>query len=381
MGEDHGMRARELRLRRTLRRLVMLALATPAPGVAACRLAESTEPPADASGELRPVHDAEISDAGDGGMKMEMEASDPCAPFSVDGAAFGEAPDACAVYRVLPCGLPDATQLTGCFPDLLTCAESCGGGFLLYCQLAPGTCDDAGVVPDAESVLECISCTVGGGRRPRGLRPSRALRRTPVGDYFAAVAHLESASVRAFRDLERWLGAFAAPTRLRSAASRAAADERRHARAVARLARRFGASPPRPRAAPSPSPSLFELIEDDVIEGCVGETFGALVATWQAERAGDPRVRRTMQAIARDETRHAALAWEIWRWGARLLEPADRIRLRQALDDALAALEQRVAVAVPEAVQRVAGHPSPDAARRLVHGLSRALHDEAARAS
>ncbi len=115
-----------------------------------------------------------------------------------------------------------------------------------------------------------------------------------------------------------------------------------------------------------------------MVEGCVGETFGALLATWQAERAGDARVRRTMRAFARDETRHAALAWEILIWGAERLDAGERDRLARTLTRALGALERQVRIAVPEAVQRVAGHPSPDAARRLVRALASLVTREAA---
>jgi hypothetical protein len=364
-----------------LRRIVLLALAVPAPGVAACRVVEGRDPPSDAAADRGPEGDAgpEDADAGtDADVAPPDAGTDSCEPFFIDGSVYDEPPDACVVFRQLPCGVPADAQVSDCYPDLPLCGASCGGGFLLYCLLAPGTCGDGGIVPDAAVVLECISCTAGGGRRPRGLCAPLVSRRAPLGDYFAAMAHLESASVRAFRDLERWLVAEGAPPHLAGAARRAAGDERRHARAVAGLARRFGGAPPRPRVARRAWPTLFEVLEDDVVEGLVGETFGALLATWQAERAGDARVRRTMRAIARDETRHAALAWEILIWGAARLGPDERDQLQRALAGALTALERRVSTAVPEAVQRVSGHPAPEAARRLVHGLASLVHREAA---
>ena len=59
-------------------------------------------------------------------------------------------------------------------------------------------------------------------------------------------------------------------------------------------------------------------------EGCVRETFGALIAMHQAERAGDPIIRRAMRRIAEEETRHAELAWEVASWSAS--NPARRKR-------------------------------------------------------
>jgi P-aminobenzoate N-oxygenase AurF len=384
-----GMRARELRLGRAFRRIVTLALAA-APCAAACHAATDTAP-RDASVDHEPDEDAAAPDAdAPDADAADTEAADAdaasadaasCALDWLDAAEFEDG-DACSNFRLLPCGIPDsAPPGLGCLPELSTCAEACdGGGFLYYCQLAPTTCDDGGMIPGAEVVIECVHCDVGAGRRPRGLcSPGRA-RAESAGDHFASMAHLESASVRAFGDLERSLVALGAPPRLAAAARRAACDERRHARAVARLARRFGSSPPRPRVHRRPPPTIFDLLEDGVVEGCVGETFGALLLTWQAEHAEGPRVRRTLRAIARDETRHAALAWEIWRWGAGLVGPAERRTLRRTLDRALAALERRALAVASPAVQRVAGVPPPEAARSLVRELARLAREEATRA-
>jgi hypothetical protein len=60
----------------------------------------------------------------------------------------------------------------------------------------------------------------------------------------AEAAWLEAASVDAFRVLRLELRAHSAPRRLLRAASRAARDERRHARAAGALARRFDVTVP-----------------------------------------------------------------------------------------------------------------------------------------
>src|SRR5262249_52115440 len=153
-----------------------------------------------------------------------------------DASAFDDGAAGCSDFWVLPCGVAPESLLSGCFPMGSVCKLGCGDGGLYYCQLAPVTCTSTGeLVPDAESVVECVRCAVGGGRRPLGLRAARTPRSNPVGDYFASMAHLESASVRAFRDLERWLVALGAPPSLSRAARRAQHDERRHARAAARI--------------------------------------------------------------------------------------------------------------------------------------------------
>jgi hypothetical protein len=76
-----------------------------------------------------------------------------------------------------------------------------------------------------------------------------------------------------------------------------------------KLARRAGGHVPGVQVQALHVRSLEEMALENVVEGCVRETFGAVVAMIQAERAGDARVRRAMRRIARDETRHAELSW------------------------------------------------------------------------
>src|SRR5436305_808711 len=77
--------------------------------------------------------------------------------------------------------------------------------------------------------------------------------------------------------------------------------EVRHARATARLARRFGGRYVRPTVEAVGERTLEAIALENAVEGCVGESFGALVATWQSENATDAAVRDAFQAIAADE--------------------------------------------------------------------------------
>jgi rubrerythrin len=308
-------------------------------------------------------------DAGD-------DIADACGTVVIDGAFIEGTSDGCVSFASLPCGLPPTAELQGCFVDLRTCERPCQNGYFLFCKLAPVSCDDAGDVLDAATIVECISCQGITGRRPLGLVACRPSARNPVGDYFASMAHLESASVRAFVDLAGWLDALGAPARLSRRSRSFADDERRHARAAARLARRFGGAPSPVRVRRVPTPTLARLLEDDAIEGCVKETFGALLATWQAARAGDPRVQRTMRRIAADETRHAALAWEILDWGLPRLPAPERRRVGRALAAAVAALEKREPAPQDPTVRSVAGHPSAEDERRLGRELVRLVTRE-----
>lgn len=281
---------------------------------------------------LAACHDDPVaSDASTDVDAPDGDLSGACAPQPFDASDDTEVD--CSTFVTLPCGLPAKASVSECYPDLATCAAACQTNLLFYCVVTSSACTlDAGML-DAATTLECVSC-LGGGRRPRGLVETNAKAR------FARLAHMEAASVRAFADLERSLAAFGAPARLVRGARRAREDERRHARAMTRIAKRFGASRPRVRVRAVKAPSLAELLVDDAIEGCANETFGALLLACDAKRSPDARIRRTLARIARDEASHAALAWEILRWGLPRVSRADRTRTLRALDDAWTALER-----------------------------------------
>ncbi len=373
-------------LRRSFQRIVLATMA----GTAGCHGGASDRE--DGGGDHDAAtgpRDASIRDGSGGGdatTASGAEAGDAtCSSPQIDGASIQETqPDGCTVYPVfhaLSCGPPPASALEGCFVNLDTCVPIChdspDAAPFLYCQLAPVSCDDAGNVLDAEAIVECVFCNGITGRRPLGLAELQPADGSPLGRYFASMAHLESASVRAFRDLEAWLALHRAPRRLRIAARRSAADERRHAGAAARLALRFGGKVSRPEVRAVRLPSVLELVEDDAVEGCVKETFGALLATWQAAHAGDARLRRTLRGIAADETRHAALAWDVLAWGAEKLDRAGRRRVARAMAHALADVERTADSPVHASIRLVAGYPPPVVARALSRALRKTLRPRA----
>lgn len=280
----------------------------------------------------------------------------------------------CAWSVALPCGLPDSSMPPyQCYPDLATCASVCGTTSLFYCVVAPASCVDGDVLP-APTDVECVSCA-GGGRRPRGLVPLAPEGTSALGRHFAAAAYVEAASIRAFEDVARALVRFGAPRRLVVAARRAARDEARHARAMTRVARRFGGRPRRVEVAPAPEVELPAWLLDNAVEGCAREAFGAVVAAWQAERAPDAGLRAAMRGIARDEACHAALAWAIFAWGVPHLQPVVLARVRAALSDAVLALRD-APLATSAAARRGAGLPSPREQRVLGSAFAEAVRHE-----
>jgi hypothetical protein len=129
-------------------------------------------------------------------------------------------------------------------------------------------------------------------------RPVRSL-----GDFFAASAEAEAASIDGFEILAAELSAHGAPRRLLRACRKAASDERRHASVMTGIAATHGA---RPRPTPvvrGPVRSLEAVALENAVVGCVVETFAALVAQWQAEHATDGAIAETMKSIARSRWR------------------------------------------------------------------------------
>jgi hypothetical protein len=108
----------------------------------------------------------------------------------------------------------------------------------------------------------------------------------------------------------------------------------------------------------TPARSLLEVARENAAEGCVRETFGALVATWQARTAADPLVRATMAGIAVDESRHAALSWAIDGWARSRLGAAGGRELDEARAEARMELRATAGAPVDPALVREAGLPS-----------------------
>jgi rubrerythrin len=119
------------------------------------------------------------------------------------------------------------------------------------------------------------------------------------------------------------LGALGAPLSLLASTSRALSDEVEHARLAFELCAKLGFEAPLGSFADAVAPlapqgaSLSdvrrELLVDTVIGGCLGETRSAVHALERAaETTGD--VRSFFERIAKDEARHAALAFETLAW-------------------------------------------------------------------
>jgi hypothetical protein len=216
------------------------------------------------------------------------------------------------------------------------------------------------------------------GRMPERLRPRSVVQLSAVAGFFATSAHLEAASVDAFCILHAELVAHGAPASLRRAALRAAEDEVRHARMTGALARRFGGTVEAAVVERGPVRSLFAIALENALEGCVRETWGALLAAWQAEHAESASVRAAMGSIAKDEARHALLGWKIAAWAEGNLSQDEIRRIRDARARAMDELVVGLAIEPDESLVREAGLPRAKDAVALARSLFAELDDRLA---
>jgi hypothetical protein len=193
-----------------------------------------------------------------------------------------------------------------------------------------------------------------------------------VGSYLASLAFEEQASIVAFERMRAELEAMGAPSDLVAGAGRAARDEVRHARVMTGVAVARGGVVPSLRMRPVRARRPAAIAAENAAEGCVRETYGALVLRWQAAHAGDARLAKTFERIAADEARDAALSWALARRIEPKLGPRDRRRVARARARALHELRETAAHSERSLV-RTLGLPRVAEAHCLIDALAREL--------
>lgn len=206
------------------------------------------------------------------------------------------------------------------------------------------------------------------GRRPEGFHDAQPNEDAP-GGRLAEMAELESAAVGAFDRLARELSALGAPTSLVERARAARRDEIRHAKVVRHLARARGATVRSARNRRLPVRSALDVALENAVEGCVFETFGAAVATLQAERAEAADVREAFARIAADERAHAALAWDVDAFLSTKLDAGARDVVAAAKANARAKLRASSVEGCASA-RRTLGLPTADEHRALAQAIA-----------
>lgn len=214
-----------------------------------------------------------------------------------------------------------------------------------------------------EQVLETKKTQICAGRRPL---PDTVVETARTSTWCSAVARLEALSVIAFVQMRRELIALSAPRALVARVTAAIDDELRHAQLMGDLAASRGGVRPRVVGCAGALRGALALAEDNIVEGCVREAWGALVATWQGVNARTPELRALFAAIAEDETEHAALSFDVRRWLSTQLDDDTNAMLEQRRRQALDALAHEVGDDDLGADDADLGLPSPVERRALL---------------
>eukprot|EP01065_Artemidia_motanka_P037688 TRINITY_DN464_c0_g1_i9.p1 TRINITY_DN464_c0_g1~~TRINITY_DN464_c0_g1_i9.p1 ORF type:complete len:440 (+),score=117.24 TRINITY_DN464_c0_g1_i9:69-1388(+) len=146
----------------------------------------------------------------------------------------------------------------------------------------------------------------------------------------------EQSSVASFAALTLRLMANAAPPPLLDAALQAGRDEIRHADICISVASKLGLSTEAtkqvlPEHKLSVTGGAAELASRAFNEGAVGETIAAVCAGLAAEATEVPFIKEAQKVIARDEARHAALAWATAAWAVTSLPDGKEAAARMAV--------------------------------------------------
>ncbi len=169
-----------------------------------------------------------------------------------------------------------------------------------------------------------------------GLEPGLRAR---LSELWTRDALMEHASIAAFAKLSLELMAFGAPSALIEEAHLSALDEAQHARACFFMANQYSSQAISPSGLPLGSSlalasNMAELAANTVLEGCIGETYAALIASEQSAAAEDSHLKSLLSRIADDEARHAAYAWQVLRWALSVGGEAVREAVMKAFEHA-----------------------------------------------
>lgn len=259
--------------------------------------------------------------------------------------------DACAIDCQRVC-----SALTGPSIDAFSCYRSADG--------------------DGGTTIQYLCGACGVGRIPEGL--AACAEGETVGERLAFQAYYEAASVFAFQDLAATLrtavGTGAAECAgLAAHAERAAGEETVHAASMAALATRYGVVAPRPERPRVSRREMIELARENAVEGCVRETYGALVAAHQARFATRADLRLAFAAIAADEASHASLSWDLHAYFCSVLGPSVAAELDAAREAAFEAFATDAANRTESFTGCVLGIPRGRRAVALVAALRQSL--------
>jgi len=170
--------------------------------------------------------------------------------------------------------------------------------------------------------------------------------RSALAQRWREIGQLEHASVASFARFALELLSLGAPPELVEQTTSAMADETAHARLAFALASAYAGAPVGPGkldvGGAMGDLNACSILRTLVHEGCVGETLAATLAREELARTPDPVVRGVLLRIAKDEERHALLAWRALAW---LVRGEAAAELSAALATEIQRFESEIATA------------------------------------
>ena len=219
-----------------------------------------------------------------------------------------------------------------------------------------------------------VACGIGG-------RAAFGLQRVPecepeIGPLLLYQAQSEFNSIGAFIQLARTLSELMAPSSLVARAILAAHDEARHTGLVVDLAFALGADRFDATWTPVSVPSeIVSFTIHNFVEGCVRETFAAVVALRQSRYSSHPISSDVFSKIASDEMSHAVLSWDVAEYLNARLDDESFLALRAAAARAIESLfkESCCFDRIQPVARSVLGLPSTSEAQAILRALDRCV--------
>lgn len=166
--------------------------------------------------------------------------------------------------------------------------------------------------------------------------------RAVLAERWTADGLAEHSSVAGFNRFALDLMAHGAPAELVTRAQIAAIQEIEHARLCFGLASAYAGRRIGPAGLPiQHAPVARDLVELAVwttLEGAIGETLAAWLATVARDRAQDGAVRAVLDRIVEDESEHAQLAWATLNWAIE----AGGVEVRDGIERAMRSWSGRI---------------------------------------
>ena len=260
---------------------------------------------------------------------------------------------------------------TGCF-SLCTQANLAVNSYGAECY---SSCEDLGINADGTYGLQCgyyNECVVEGRGSACVEKETSAQGSNIIGAWFARAAHAEHASVFAFAQLHRELSNLGASHELLSKIADAIREEASHTKMMKDFAKANKGNLKEIQEHPIGSRSIWEIAVENLLEGCINESYAALQALYQSRHAQTDQLKGLFLTIAQDECKHAEIAREVHIFLCTLLTAEEQIKLQVLAKKQWKQLQETLLVQPQLKDLKVIGLPSPSTAFKMAQALEKA---------